>query len=404
MRLSAGRGSAPGFIPVTDGVYLLREPFGGTTTGIILLRSAENILIDAGGSAALVDSVLVPALAALGLAPRDIDVLTCTHTHGDHIGGFVRMRELGVKQIAAYIKSVDKIRDPLYYNVEIRRAFPENSPPPSAGLVGTTVDTALRESRIERERLDGIGISVSGNVDFEDGVIVSGRNFGLPWNENVPVAAVLGDRYGVGVYAVTTQAAAPAAEYHFGTMAGCRNLLTLGFGVGIGSGVVSEGQLLISRPGRPVGHIGHMLISDNKRVCVCGFRGCLEAYSGGNSLVQVAHEHFPARTDFTDARAIDLAAGAGDADARSILDTAAVYNAAGIASMIQLYVPDAIIFGGGQCREDGYLYRRTLEEIRNILPRERLENIKVSITTLGKYQSALGAARLAYEKFFGETK
>ena len=241
---------------------------------------------------------------------------------------------------------------------------------PFMAFLFDTVDTALRESRIERERLDGIGISVSGNVDFEDGVIVSGRNFGLPWNENVPAAALLGDRYGVGVYAVTTQAAAPAAEYHFGTMAGCRN----------------------------------MLISDNKRVCVCGFRGCLEAYSGGNSLVQVAHERFPNRTDFTDARAIDLAAGAGDADARAILDTAAVYNAAGIASMIQLYVPDAIIFGGGQCREDGYLYRRTLEEICNILPRERLENIKISITTLGKYQSALGAARLAYEKFFGETK
>lgn len=232
------------------------------------------------------------------------------------------------------------------------------------------VDTALRESRMERERLEGIGVSVSGNVDFEDGVIVSGRNFGLAWKENVPVAELLGERYGVG----------------------------------IGSGVVSEGQLLISRPGRPVGHIGHMLITGNKRVCVCGFRGCLEAYSGGNSLVQVAHERFPARTDFTDARAIDLAAGAGDADAQAILDTAALYNAAGIASMIQLYVPDAIIFGGGQCREDGYLYRRTLEEIRNILPRERLENIKVSITTLGKYQSALGAARLAYEKFFGETK
>ena len=115
MRLSAGRGSAPGFIPVTDGVYLLREPFGGTTTGIILLRSAENILIDAGGSAALVDSVLVPALAALGLAPRDIDVLTCTHTHGDHIGGFARMRELGVKQIApfsaiAFLRLLDLLR------------------------------------------------------------------------------------------------------------------------------------------------------------------------------------------------------------------------------------------------------------------------------------------------------
>lgn len=94
MRLSAGRGSAPGFIPVTDGVYLLREPFGGTTTGIILLRSAENILIDAGGSAALGRQRAWSRRLRARLAPRDIDVLTCTHTHGDHIGGFARMREL----------------------------------------------------------------------------------------------------------------------------------------------------------------------------------------------------------------------------------------------------------------------------------------------------------------------
>ena len=271
-------------------------------------------------------------------------------------------------------------------------------------FLSDVVDTALRESRIERDKLEGIGISVSGNVDFENGVIVSARNFGLPWNENLRVADYFGERYGVGVYAVTTQAAAAAAEYNFGNMAGCKNILTLGFGIGIGSGVVTEGQLLISRPGRPVGHIGHMLVTGNKRLCVCGFRGCLEAYSGGNSLVEVAHERFPQRTDFDSARALDLAAADGDADARSILDTAAAYNAAGIASMIQLYVLDAIIFSGGQCREDGYLYQKTLEEIRNILPRERLENVKTSITTLGKYQSALGAARLAYEKFFGETK
>ena len=153
-RLSREQGGAPGFIPVADGVCLLREPFGGTTTGIILVRGRENILIDAGGSAALVDSVLVPALAAQGLAPRDIDVLTCTHTHGDHIGGFARMRALGVKQIAAYIKSADKIRNPLYYNAEIRRAFPENSPPTSAGLVGTTADAVLADGDLLGGRLE----------------------------------------------------------------------------------------------------------------------------------------------------------------------------------------------------------------------------------------------------------
>lgn len=184
VRLSAGQGGAPGFIPVADGVYLLREPFGGTTTGIILICGRENLLIDAGGSAALVDSVLVPALAARGLAPHDIDVLTCTHTHGDHIGGFARMRELGVKRIAAYIKSVDKIRDPLYYNVEIRRAFPENSPPPSAGLVGTTVDTVLADGdriggRLELIAAPGHDDDAVCFFDHETGTLVCGDSVQL---------------------------------------------------------------------------------------------------------------------------------------------------------------------------------------------------------------------------------
>ncbi len=142
------------FTCVCKTVYLLREPFGGTTTGIILLTGEKNYLIDAGGSAALVDEVLVPALRERGLRPSDIDCLLCTHTHGDHIGGFRRLRELGVKRIAAYTRSVDKIRDPLSYNIEIRRAFPENSPPPSAGLVGTTVDEPLADGAVVGGRVE----------------------------------------------------------------------------------------------------------------------------------------------------------------------------------------------------------------------------------------------------------
>jgi hypothetical protein len=67
--------------------------------------------------------------------------------------------------------------------------------------------------------------------------------------------------------------------------------------------------------------------------------------------------------------------------------------------MIQLYAPEALIFSGGQCRPDGYLFCRTLEKFREILPEER-RNFHIDITTLGPHQAALGAARLAYEKFF----
>lgn len=111
-------------------------------------------------------------------------MLTCTHTHGDHIGGFARMRALGVKQIAAYIKSVDKIRDPLRYNAEIRRAFPENSPPPSAGLVGTTADAVLADGDLLGGRLELIAAPGHDDdavcfLDRETGTLICGDSVQL---------------------------------------------------------------------------------------------------------------------------------------------------------------------------------------------------------------------------------
>lgn len=142
------------FDRVLDNVYLLRVPHGGTTTGVILLRGEKNYLIDAAGTAEEVDTYVLPALSELSLTVSDIECLLCTHTHGDHIGGFYRLRRLGVKRIAAYSRSVPKIIDPLAYNIEIRKAFPENSPPPSSTLVGTTVDLALRDGDVLDGRIE----------------------------------------------------------------------------------------------------------------------------------------------------------------------------------------------------------------------------------------------------------
>lgn len=141
------------FVKVKDSVYLLRVPHGGTTTGVILLTGEQNYLIDAAGNAEEVDTYIVPALAELSLKVSDIDTLICTHTHADHIGGFTRMRALGVKTVAAYSASVPKILDPLTYNIAIRKAFPENSPPPSAGLAPSTVDLVLEDGDTIGDRI-----------------------------------------------------------------------------------------------------------------------------------------------------------------------------------------------------------------------------------------------------------
>lgn len=258
--------------------------------------------------------------------------------------------------------------------------------------------TALAEAELPPDRLLGTGIAVSGIVDSEANVIVSGGNWGLKQGSHLSVAE-LASRFGTPAYAVTTQVAAVCAEYHFGRRAGCGNLVTIGLGVGIGSGVIANHLLLISHPRRPVGYIGHTLIPGNLRRCTCGFRGCLEAYSGARNLRQVAMESLPDRPELHGAPGLDRAAAQGDPDALAIINRAAEYNAAGTAMMIQLYSPEALIFSGGQSRADGALFNATLARLGDILPPERCKCF-IDITTLGEFQSAIGAARLAFEKFF----
>lgn len=139
------------FDKIKDNVYLLRVPHGGTTTAVVLLTGEKNYLVDASGNAGEVDDYIIPALNELSLTLSDIECLFVTHTHADHIGGIVRMREKGLRTVAAYTLSVPKISDPLKYNIEIRKAFPKNSPPPSSGLSGDRVDIELRD----REVVDG---------------------------------------------------------------------------------------------------------------------------------------------------------------------------------------------------------------------------------------------------------
>ncbi len=142
------------FERVSENVYLLRVPHGGTTTGVVLLTGDKNYLIDAAGNAAEVDEYILPALSELSLEIADIECVVCTHTHGDHIGGFKRLREKGIREIAAYELSVPKIVEPLKYNIEIRQAFPKNSPPPSSGLEGTAVDRVLKDGDVIDGRVE----------------------------------------------------------------------------------------------------------------------------------------------------------------------------------------------------------------------------------------------------------
>ena len=141
------------FTQIAKDVYLLKVPFGPVWTGVILLRGEKNILIDSSATGADVDAYVVLALKELGLEMADIHYLANTHSHGDHIGGHARMRQLGDFQVVSYTGSKPKVEEPVPYAIATRTKFPAHSPAPQSFLQGVKVDIVLDDGEILENRL-----------------------------------------------------------------------------------------------------------------------------------------------------------------------------------------------------------------------------------------------------------
>ncbi len=83
--------------------------------------------------------------------------------------------------------------------------------------------------------------------------------------------------------------AALYGEYRAGAGRGCRSLVMLALGTGVGGGVLVDGNLLIGAH-CGAGELGHMVLDPDGPLCACGNRGCLEAWAGSRALLVRARE------------------------------------------------------------------------------------------------------------------
>ncbi|MBP5288417.1 MAG: MBL fold metallo-hydrolase [Clostridia bacterium] len=168
----------PAFTKLTGDVFFLKVPFGPVDTCPVLIDGAEKVLIDSGPGEKETDEILIPALRERGIGPKDLTLL-CTHTHGDHVGGHARLRELGAGRILCIEASAPKLTDPLPYATATRSRFPEHSPKPGTGLKPVHPDAVLRDGDLVAGRLRLIATPGHDDdsvcwLDEETGVLITG--------------------------------------------------------------------------------------------------------------------------------------------------------------------------------------------------------------------------------------
>lgn len=267
-----------------------------------------------------------------------------------------------------------------------------------------TINQALEEAKIGRNRLAGIGMGVPGMLNLDTGFLKLAPNLG--WRD-IPLRKELTRAFKVPVAIANDVDAGTFGEYRFGAAKGSRCVVGVFPGTGIGGGCVYEGRLLRGKTGSCM-EIGHVPVVPNGALCGCGRNGCLETVASrlaiSAELAQVVFRgEAPnlqklAGTDIASIRSgvIREAIEAGDRVVERVVRRAARHIGWVLIGTVHQLAPDRIILGGGLVEEMPDLF---VGEVTDTLNRGVTDAFQGTFTVaaarLGDYAAALGAAALA---------
>jgi len=131
--------------------------------------------------------------------------------------------------------------------------------------------------------VSGIGMAVPGLVN-KSGEILIAPNLG--W-KNVHLKKDIESRFQIPVIMENEANAGAYGEKLYGTGKDYEHILYVSAGIGIGVGVLLNGELYLGAEGY-AGEAGHMMVEINGKDCSCGSKGCWEMYASERALLAEA--------------------------------------------------------------------------------------------------------------------
>ena len=191
-----------------------------------------------------------------------------------------------------------------------------------------------------------VGVGIPGTIVAHTGLV---KNANSTWLIGRPLQRDLETALGRPVRCANDANCFALSEAVDGAAAGCDVVFAVILGTGVGGGIVVGGRLLVGA-NAIAGEWGHNPLPWPRPDelpgprCYCGRMGCVETFLSGPGL---AADHRRHGGGDRDGPSIVAGAAAGDTACRATLDRHAERLARGLASVINVLDPDAIVLGGG---------------------------------------------------------
>jgi glucokinase len=287
----------------------------------------------------------------------------------------------GTNLRVALVNDTGEIVDSLRESTPVKKG-----PEFTAQLIGQLIKNIANPSK----KIEGVGIGCPGPLSRKERTIFQTPN--LPGFENFPLGKRIETISGFKTFLDNDAKCAGYGEGRFGVARKTDNYILLTFGTGIGGAVVAGGKMIYGKNDGAC-EIGHMTLYPDGLPCACGNRGCFEQYCSATALSRRAEERTGKPASGAD---IFAASQKGEDWALNSLKLVAKDLAIATASLVNIFEPQMIVFGGGIFTEGGGpITQWVREEIRGRCFESSQKGLRIEASSLRGNAGILGAAAIA---------
>lgn len=271
-------------------------------------------------------------------------------------------------------------------------------------LIISQIDTLLLNANTDQILIESIGISVPG-ISYPESGKVWAPNI-KAWND-FPLMDILKSKFPQLVFKIDSDRACYIlGETWLGSAQGCKDVIFLAVGTGIGAGIIVDGKVLRGSKGI-AGAVGWLALNKpfEEKYKSCG---CYEYHASGDGIARVAKEMLENEIDYSGelsshdinsltAYEVFEAYDSNDPVAKKVLDQAIEYWGMNVANLVSIFNPEKIIFGGGVFGPGARLLDDIMYEAKKWAQPISIKQVKIESSTLGGDAGLIGAGKLALD-------
>lgn len=271
----------------------------------------------------------------------------------------------------------------------------DNYKTPIFETVKKSIERFLKDNSINKNELMGIGVSATGQVNSNTGVIVGVGGNIKNWC-NTEIKKELEEIYNLKTTVINDANSMVIGEQWIGKAKNYKNIIGITIGTGVGGGIIVNSNVLLGNIGI-AGELGHFSINSNGKVCTCGNIGCYEQYASMTALIKNVKEKYSdignlsISKDEINGKYIFDELEKGNKELEYVVINWIEDIGKGLVSLAHIFNPEIIIIGGAVSKQEKLFIKPVRNYVLSNVMQKFGENLKVEAAELENSAGLVGA-------------